>query len=145
MLNTYRYRILAVGKVKKIWIQEGINLYLKRLPGLTISEIRDSNPKKESENILSSIKKDESIIVLGEEFTSFSSISFSEKLNKFGNQRLVFIIGGSEGISSQIKSIADWNLSLSSFTFPHEIARILLLEQIYRAQSILIKSPYHRS
>ena len=134
-----------MGKVKKAWIQEGINLYLKRLPGLTISEIRDSNPEKEAENILSIIKKEELIVVLSEESNLFSSITFSHKLSQLANQRLVFVVGGSDGISSKIKNIADWNLSLSSFTFPHEIARLLLVEQIYRAYSIITNSPYHRS
>ena len=134
-----------MGKVKKAWIQEGINLYLKRLPGLTISEIRDSNPKKEAENIISIIKKEELIVVLSEESNSFSSITFSHKLSQLANQRLVFVVGGSDGIASKIKNIADWNLSLSSFTFPHEIARLLLVEQIYRAHSIITNSPYHRS
>tara|TARA_Y100001968_G_scaffold50564_1_gene41261 strand:- start:37459 stop:37932 length:474 start_codon:yes stop_codon:yes gene_type:complete len=144
LLNPSRYRILAVGKIKKDWIQKGLNVYLKRLPGLSISEIRDSNPQKEAENIISKLRKDESIIALSEEYTTFSSIKFSEKLCGFGNQRLVFIIGGSNGIGQELKNIAQWKLSLSPLTFPHEIARLLLIEQIYRAQSILSKSPYHR-
>ena len=145
MLNLYRYRILAVGKVKKAWIQEGINLYLKRLPGLIISEIRNSNPKKEAQIILSSLKKNEHVVLLGEESSAFSSIEFSQKLDEFGKKRLVFIIGGTDGVSSELEKVAHMRLSLSPLTFPHEIARLLLIEQIYRAQSILTKSPYHRS
>ena len=145
MINPSRYRIIAVGKIKKPWLQEGVKTYLKRLPGLQINEIRDNNSKKETEAIISLIRKDELVVVLSEEHETYSSIKFSEKLQSFGNQRLVFIIGGADGISSKIKSISKWDLSLSTYTFPHEIAQLLLIEQLYRAQSIISKTPYHRS
>ena len=145
MINPSRYRIIAVGKIKKPWLQEGVKTYLKRLPGLQINEIRDNNSKKETEAIISLIRKDELVVVLSEEHETYSSIKFSEKLQSFGNQRLVFIIGGADGISSKIKSISKWDLSLSTYTFPHEIAQLLLIEQLYRAQSIVSKTSYHRS
>ena len=144
MINPSRYRILTIGKIKKPWIQEGIESYLKRIPDLTITEIRDSNQRKESEKILSSIKKDETLIVLGEQYQTFTSISFAEKLREFENQRLVFLIGGSDGISPEIKKLSPLKMSLSPLTFPHEIARLLLVEQLYRAHTILQEAPYHR-
>ena len=121
-----------------------MNFYLKRLPGITIKEIRDSHPKKESETIISLIRKDELPILLSEEYKSFSSFQFTEELQKFGNHNLAFIIGGSDGLSAEIKKIPSLKFSLSPLTFPHEIARLLLVEQIYRAQMILQGSPYHR-
>ena len=144
MLNPSRYRILSIGKVRKAWIQEGISLYIKRLPGLKISELRDSNPKKEALAIRSSLRNNELAVVLDETSNPLSSIQFANHLKTFENQRLVFIIGGSDGIDSEIKSLASWKLSLSPLTFPHEIARLILVEQIFRAQSILQGSPYHR-
>ena len=66
MLNTSRYRIICIGKIKKKWIQEGIETYLKRLPGLTIKELKDSNKEKESKEIITSLKKEESLIALTE-------------------------------------------------------------------------------
>ena len=144
MFNPSRSRIIAIGKIRKQWINDGINSYLKRLPGLSILQIKDSNLKKESQIILSSIKKYEIPIILGEEYDSFSSIEFAKYLSDFGNNQLVFILGGSEGLSSDIKKISSWKLSLSPLTFPHELAQLLLVEQIYRAKSILEGSPYHR-
>ena len=144
MFNPSHHRILAIGKVRKRWIQHGIALYLKRLPGLTINELRDSTPEKETKEILSSLKKNESLVVLGEEFQSITSLEFANHLNQFESRHLVFVIGGSEGISPEVKKISPWKLSLSSLTFPHDIARLLLIEQIYRAQTILKGNPYHR-
>ena len=144
MLNPSRYRILAIGKVRKLWIQKGISLYIKRLPGLTISELRDSNPKKEAVAIRNSLKSNERPVVLDEKSDPLSSIQFANHLKTFESQRLVFIIGGSDGIDSEIKKLALWKLSLSPLTFPHEIARLILIEQLFRAQSILQGNPYHR-
>ena len=144
MLNPSRYRIFAIGKVRKRWIKEGIELYLKRLPGLTIMELRDSNPKKEAASIQSQCRNDEILIVLTEEGKPLASIPFAEYLKTFGSQRLVFVIGGANGIAPEIKASAHLLLSLSSMTFPHEIARLLLVEQLYRATTILQGGPYHR-
>ena len=144
MLNPSRYRILAVGKVRKGWIQEGLNLYLKRLPGLTITELKDSNPQKEAETIKTQLKSNETLIALMEEGEPLASIPFAECLKKFGSQRLVFVIGGANGIAPEIKALADIRLSISHMTLPHEIARLLLIEQIYRATTIIQGSPYHR-
>ncbi len=145
MLNPSRYRILAIGKVRKIWISNGLDTYIKRLPGLTITELRDSNPSKESEKILAELKVDETLVALAEEGEIMTSISFAKRLQENGSQRITFVLGGADGLAPKIKALAHWQLSLSKFTFPHEIARLLLVEQIYRAQSILQRSPYHRN
>ena len=145
MLNLSRYRILAIGKIKKDWIQSGISVYLNRLKGLTITELRDSTTIKEASAIRSSIKPNELLILLNEKGIQLSSLQFAERLNNMGNQRLVFAIGGANGLHTELQDICYWNLSLSPLTFPHELARLILVEQIYRAQSILTHSPYHRS
>ena len=144
MFNPSRCRIIAIGKIRKPWIQNGLNLYKKRLPSLSITEIKSTYLNKESDDILSSIKKDELLIALSEEGEAFNSISFSNKLQQLGSQRLAFVLGGANGLSPKIKTIAHFCFSLSPLTFPHEIARLLLLEQLYRANTIALGGPYHR-
>ena len=145
MLNPSRYRIFTIGKVRKRWIQDGISLYQRRLPGLQIIELRASNSRNEAYAIYSAQKKDEKLIVLTEEGKFLTSTDFAKYLQELKSQRLAFVIGGTDGLSPEIKDSAYCLLSLSPLTFPHEIARLLLIEQLYRAQTILQGSPYHRS
>ena len=144
-LNPSRCRILAVGKVRRSWIQDGIELYRKRLPGLEIIEIRDSTPDKEAESIRASLRPNEHLIALMEEGDAVGSIPFARRLDQLGNQRLAFVIGGADGLTNELKGRAHWQLSLSPMTFPHELARLMLIEQLFRAQAILQGSPYHRA
>ena len=134
-----------MGKVRRGWIQEGIDLYRKRLPGLEIVEIRDSTPAKEAEAIRASLRPDDHLIALMEEGTPLASEPFAHRLDQLGNQRLAFVIGGADGLTDALKASARWQLSLSPMTFPHELARLMLIEQLFRAQAILQGSPYHRA
>ena len=134
-----------MGKVRKRWVQDGIATYLKRLPGLTITEVRDSNPEKEADVIRQSLRSDELPVILMEQGRTLDSVAFSRKLASYGSQRLAFVIGGADGITADLKASATWQLSLSPMTFPHELARLLLLEQLFRAQAIHSGSPYHRA
>jgi 23S rRNA (pseudouridine1915-N3)-methyltransferase len=145
VINPTRIRILAIGKVRKGWVQEGVALYRKRLPGLVITELKDSTMAKEAEAINSALQPDERLVVLTEEGSSFDSLSFAEQLSDSGSDRLAFVIGGAAGLDPALKARASWRLSLSPLTFPHELARLLLLEQLYRARSIQQGGPYHRS
>ena len=144
-MNPSRCRIIAIGKVRKTWVQEGIELYRKRLPGLTIVELRDSNPEKEADSIRQTLRGDEWPVMLMEQGETLTSISFSEQLRSLGSQRLAFVIGGADGLTAELKALAHWKLSLSPMTFPHELARLLLIEQLFRAQAIQQGSPYHRA
>ena len=144
MFNLSKSRILAIGKIRKEWIKSGLTVYKKRLPKLSITEIRDSDPNKEAEAIRSLIKPNEFTIVLCEEGEKLSSIDLTNKMQELSLESLVFVIGGANGLSPVIKNAANFRLSLSRLTFPHEIARLLLLEQIYRANTIFQGSPYHR-
>ena len=144
-MNPSRCRILAVGKVRRSWIQDGIELYRKRLPGLEIIEIRDSTPDKEAESIRASLRPNEHLIALMEEGDAVGSIPFARRLDQLGNQRLAFVIGGADGLTNELKGRAHWQLSLSPMTFPHGLARLMLIEQLFRAQAILQGSPYHRA
>ena len=134
-----------MGKVRRSWIQEGIELYLKRLPGLTISELRDSTPDKEADAIRAALRPDETLIVLMEQGETLASVPFARRLEQFGYERLVFVIGGADGLTPELKAQARWRLSLSPMTFPHELARLMLVEQLFRAQAIVQGSPYHRA
>jgi 23S rRNA (pseudouridine1915-N3)-methyltransferase len=145
VINPSRIRILAVGKVRKNWVQEGVALYLKRLPGLVVTELRDSTMAKEAEAIAAALRPDERLVLLTEEGTTYTSVAFAQQLRDSGSQRLAFVIGGAEGLDPALKARASWRLSLSPMTFPHELARLLLLEQLYRASSILQGGPYHKA
>ena len=144
-MNFNRCRVLAVGKVRRGWIQEGIDLYRKRLPGLEIVELRDSTPQKEADAIQSALRPGERLIALMEEGDTLASIPFARRLERYGSDRLAFVIGGADGLTDELKAKAAWKLSLSPMTFPHELARLMLIEQLFRAQAILQGSPYHRA
>jgi len=144
VINPSRIRILAVGKVRKGWVLEGIATYLKRLPGLQVVELRDAGKAKEAEAVLAALQPGEQLVVMAEEGQTFDSPAFAERLEGSGSERLVFVIGGAEGIDPALKARASWKLSLSPMTFPHDLARLLLLEQLYRALSIQQGGTYHK-
>ena len=137
MLQTNRLSINAIGKIKKNWIREGINQYKKRMPDLIINESKSFN--------IHNIRVNNIIICLTEEGQSFNSIELTSLLLNFKNKKINFLIGDADGIPSDIKDKSNLLLSLSPLTFPHELARLILIEQIYRAISISNNSPYHRA
>ena len=144
MLNISHYKIIAIGKIKKKWIHEAIEMYLKRLPGLEVKEIKDSTQIKEEHSIKEIISKNEILITLNENAKSFSSKQLAKRLLDFHNQNITFVIGGATGLSPSLNKSASWQLSLSPLTFPHELARLLLIEQLYRAKTIIQGCPYHK-
>ena len=144
MLNISHYKIIAIGKIRKKWIQEGVEMYLKRLPGLEVKEIKDSTQLKEEHTIKEIISKNEFLITLNENGQSFTSKQLATKLLNSHNQNITFVIGGASGLTSSLNNLASWQLSLSPLTFPHEIARLLLIEQLYRAKTITQGGPYHK-
>jgi len=144
MLNIAHYKIIAIGKIKRKWIQEGIEMYLKRLPGLEVKEIKDSTQAKEEHTIKEIISKNEFLVTLNENGQSFTSKQLATKLLNSHNQNITFVIGGASGLTSSLNNLASWQLSLSPLTFPHEIARLLLIEQLYRAKTITQGGPYHK-
>ena len=138
MLQSNRLTIYAIGKIKKTWIRDGIDQYKKRMPELIINELKTFN--------LSNLRSNNNIIIcLSEEGKQFNSVELSSLLLNFKNKKISFLIGDTDGIISNIKNKSDLLLSLSPLTFPHELARLFLIEQIYRAISISNNSPYHRS
>ena len=139
MLLPSRLSISAIGKIKKSWINEGINEYMKRMPDLAVNEFKTFDIQKYKNKHSSNI-----IISLSEEGNNYNSFEFASLLLNSKHQKIIFLVGDADGISTDIKSKSDLILSLSPLTFPHELARLILIEQIYRAVSITQNSPYHR-
>ncbi|MEM3374701.1 MAG: 23S rRNA (pseudouridine(1915)-N(3))-methyltransferase RlmH [Candidatus Woesearchaeota archaeon] len=141
--------IISVGKLKNNFIKELIKDYLKRLNKLKIEfiEIKETNPIKEKEDILNKITKidNKNIFLLSEEGKLLDSYGFTNILKDslLNNTNLVFVIGNYYGIDISLKEKFPI-LSLSKMTFTHEIARLLLIEQIYRAYTIINNLPYHK-
>jgi 23S rRNA (pseudouridine1915-N3)-methyltransferase len=144
-INPSRLRVIAVGKIRKRWVSDGLAVYLKRLPGLTIIEVKDSTPAKEAEAITAVLAPSERLVLLTEEGRQFDSPAFAEWLGAASSERLAVVIGGAEGLAPSLKAMASIQVSLSAMTFPHEIARLLLVEQIYRSVTILQGGPYHKA
>ncbi len=155
--------IIAVGKIKENYIQSGIDNYINRLQRLCEIEIHEVNPRKvtkkatggqiekikekEGERILERIPEDNYIIALsvqGKPMTSEGLAKSLKNLQLQGHQKITFIIGGSLGLSDKIEKKADYILSLSHMTFTHQMIRLILLEQIYRAFKIMNGEPYHK-
>lgn len=155
-----KIKIIALGKIKEKFLKEGIDEFLKRLTPyasveileLSPIEIKDENLTdkilvQEGEKILSHIKQNSYVITMEINGANLSSEDFSKKLEEIGNQgynELVFIIGSSCGLAPTVSSRADFKLSLSKMTFLHNFARLLLVEQIYRAFKIQKGETYHK-
>jgi 23S rRNA (pseudouridine1915-N3)-methyltransferase len=144
VLNPARIRILAVGRLRRGWILEGVEHYRRRLPGLEIVELRDAGMAREAEAVRAALRGDERLVALTEEGRRYGSEAFAAALEGSGSERLAFVIGGADGLDPALRADAAWQLSLSPLTFPHDLARLLLLEQLYRARSIQQGGPYHR-
>ncbi|MEL0171215.1 MAG: 23S rRNA (pseudouridine(1915)-N(3))-methyltransferase RlmH [Synechococcus sp.] len=145
LLQPARIRILAIGKLKRAWVAEGVAFYRKRLPGLEVVELKDSTPAKEAEAIRAARKPAERLVLLSEEGQQLNSVALADLLGGWASERLALVIGGADGHDPSLKQQADALLSLSALTFPHELARLMLVEQLYRASTILQGGPYHRS
>lgn len=139
-----KIKIIAVGKVKKGWLQDGINVYAQRLPEIECLEIKDTDPDTEAAKVLGLLKTHDKLIVLSEDGKNFDSVYLSHWLGQEASGTLVFFIGGPTGVSHQLKQKAYQLLSLSAMTFPHDVARLLLLEQLYRGKTILQGGSYHK-
>ena len=152
--------IICVGKLKEKFFVDAVNEYKKRLSAyckLNISELSEIAVRNEAEiskaleiegeAISSKIPKDAYVIAMCVEGECLSSEKLSERISRLavqGKSKLCFLIGGSNGISEKIKTAADFCLSMSKMTFPHHLARVMVLEQIYRAFKIEEGSGYHK-
>ncbi len=141
--------VLIYVNNKKSAHDEAVDEYKKRLSryaDFDETRIEHSDIKTESINILSKIDIKDFLILLDERGSQMSSLDFAETIEIKQNdsiKKLIFVIGGAYGVTDDLKERANYTLSLSKMVFPHEVARLLLIEQIYRAYSILNSLPYH--
>ena len=151
-----KYNLIVVGNLKEKFFKDAQEEYLKRLgkfASVKVVELQERNNlqdintiiKKESEDILTKIDKGYNILldIGGKNLSSEELSKELEGLEQITNT-VNFIIGGSYGVSNEIKGKVDYRLSFSKMTFPHQLARIMLLEQIYRAKTISNNMPYHK-
>ncbi len=146
-----KIKIIAVGKIKEASLKILINEYLKQLNNISIIEVKDEKNKDgmklEATKILKNIDENEFVVALLIEGKMLDSISFSKEIefiyNTY-NKPITFVIGGSYGLDESVIKRSNYNLSLSKMTFPHQLTRLILVEQIYRAMMILKKHPYHK-
>ncbi len=132
-----RVTILAVGKIREKAYNLLLDEYLKRISWkIAIKE------KNEAAELLDLIPKSTYKIVLDEKGKQFSSIGFAKEIER--REDITFIIGGADGLSEKTKKSSDLLLSFGAFTYPHKLVRVMLIEQIYRAYTILSNHPYHR-
>lgn len=155
-------QIICVGKLKESYLRDAVQEYTKRLGAfckLTITEIAEEKTaqndsaaqiakavQKEGEQILAKIKEKSTVFALCIEGKTLSSPTFSQEIEHAAASggELVFIIGGSFGLSDAVKNRANQKISFSKLTFPHQLFRVMLLEQIYRAYQILGGGKYHK-
>lgn len=155
--------IIAVGKVKEKFYRDAIDEFAKRLSKyckLQIIEVADEKTPdgagetveeqikaREAERILKNVKEDAYVFTLEIAGKKYDSVGFADKINSLGitgKSHIQFIIGGSLGLHSSVSGKSDGKLSFSDMTFPHQLMRVILLEQIYRGFRIIAGEPYHK-
>ena len=155
--------ILTVGKIKEKYLKDAINEYSKRLskycklevievpdektPDNASEAVEDMIRTKEAERLLKHIKDDAFVITLEISGKQLSSEELADKIEKLGVQgvsHIIFIIGGSIGLGNEVLNRSNFALSFSKMTFPHQLMRVILLEQIYRSYRIINGEPYHK-
>ena len=158
-----KQKIICIGKLKEKYLSDGCAEYIKRLSAYQSTEISElsevrvyeensaaqinSAKEKEGNNNLSKIKDNDYVIALCIEGNMYDSIEFSNILGDIIQKTrgdIIFVIGGSYGLSDKVIKRADLKLSFSKFTFPHQLMRFILLEQIYRAYKIKNNEKYHK-
>ncbi|TCS80779.1 23S rRNA (pseudouridine(1915)-N(3))-methyltransferase RlmH [Tepidibacillus fermentans] len=155
--------IIGVGKLKEKYLLQGIEEYKKRLSAyakVQLIEVPDEKApenlseaemeqvkRKEGERILTQIKQDDYVIALAIEGKMWSSEDLAKEMDNlatYGKSNVAFVIGGSLGLSKEVYARANELLSFSKMTFPHQLMRLILLEQVYRAFKIMKGEPYHK-
>ena len=155
--------VLAVGKLKEEYLKAAVKEYEKRLSryaAVRITEVEDEKcaetagekeralvKEKEGQRLLSCIKEKDRVIALAIQGDSFSSEEMADRIGRFmtgGISDVVFVIGGSLGLSEAVLQRADERWSFSKLTFPHQLVRVILLEQVYRSFRIIKNEPYHK-
>ncbi len=146
---SFHVEIIAVGKLKAASpFYTLFDKYACRLQGkMTLIELEGKTQTDELQKIDAKLSPSSALIVMDEKGKSLPSLSFAKKLEEFQQYKpgkIQFVIGGADGLNNDIRSRADLLMSFGSQTWPHMLARVMLIEQIYRAQQILVNHPYHR-
>ncbi len=148
--------VICIGKLKEKFFKDACDEYIKRLDRygkMTIKELPEvqgnsgQDASKEGQAIIKALPKGAYIIPLCIEGTEISSPRLAEKISSLsinGISEIAFVIGGSDGLSDEVKQKGDFKLSFSPMTFPHQLMRVILLEQVYRAFTIIENSSYHK-
>jgi 23S rRNA (pseudouridine1915-N3)-methyltransferase len=154
-----RWTILAFGKLKEPQWQQGVAEYLKRLapyrpvevvelPDEKVDEGREAVAmQREADRVLGALKPGAYLVAMWERGDQVDSVTLSKRLEALdheGHREVVFVIGGANGLAPAVLERADWKLGLSRLTLPHQFARLFLVEQLYRAERIRRKEPYHK-
>lgn len=149
-------KLICVGKIKEKFIKEAIDEYTKRLSKYTKLEIielpdisignEEQILEKEGQTILNHINNNEYVIALDINGEMYDSIGFAKMLDKqlINNSNITFIIGGSYGLHSSVLNMSSMRLSFSKLTFPHQLFRLIFVEQLYRAYKIMGNETYHK-
>lgn len=155
--------LITVGKIKEKYLRDAVSEYTKRLsryckldmievsdektPDQASEAVEEGIKKKEGERILRYIKDDTFVITLEINGKMLTSVELADKIDTLGIQgisHIIFIIGGSLGLGREVMSRSDYALSFSKMTFPHQLMKVILLEQIYRSYRIITGGPYHK-
>lgn len=158
-----QYTILCVGKIKERFFEDAIAEYRKRLsrygktevievtdektPDQASEALEEQIKKKEAERLIRHIKDNMYVVALDLRGKEYNSVAFAEHLGEImlrGNSHIMFVIGGSLGLHPSVIQRADEKICFSKMTFPHQLMRVILLEQIYRANRIQKGEPYHK-
>lgn len=150
-------KLIVVGKIKESYLNEAIKEYVKRIKpmaNLNIIELKEctynesvKNLKEEAKLILNNISDNDFVITLEINGRELTSVELSEYISKhylYNNKVLTFIIGSSDGMDDSVKARSNYKLSFSKMTFPHQLIRVIFLEQLYRALSIINNMKYHK-
>ena len=155
--------IVCVGKVKEKYLRDAIAEYEKRLsrycklqvievadektPDGASTVVEDQIREREAERILKNLRPDDPVVTLEIEGKQMDSVDFAQKMEQMGVEgvsHIQFVIGGSLGLHEKVSKVSGWKLSFSKMTFPHQLMRVILLEQIYRGYRIMSGEPYHK-
>lgn len=146
-------KIICVGKIKESYFTLAVKEYLKRIgkySKVEITEVSDYNfdisktMYEEGKEILSKINDKDYVVTLEIDGNNLDSVSFSNFIDKNISNNITFVIGGSYGLSEEVKKRSNYKLSFSKMTFPHQLFRVVLLEQIYRSFRIINNESYHK-
>jgi 23S rRNA (pseudouridine1915-N3)-methyltransferase len=153
--------LMQTGKTTEKHIAEGVEIYSARIRKysgfeiITLPDIKNTrnmpeqeHKSREGKKIVGSTGKDDFIVLLDEKGKEFSTVEFAEWMNKrlmSSDSRILFVIGGPWGFSDEVYNIADLKISLSRMTFPHQLVRLIFVEQLYRAFTIIKGEPYHHA